>query len=70
MKTDTRMGTMWTEKETKYYYMNVFDPFGNRGNYDYFFYSKRTGNLIDKMFKASHEDALAHWEEYYAKSKW
>ena len=67
---DNRLGSMWTEKETKYYRMDVFDEFENRDNYDYFFYNKKTGRLVHKMLKACHDDALKCWENSFENSRY
>ena len=66
---DVRSGRMWTDRENRNYRMDVFDAFGNRDNYDYFYYCKQTGKLLERKLKCAYDMAVAHWEEYYVAKK-
>ena len=61
-------GRCWQVKANDEFYMNCFDAFGNRGNYDYFIYHTESDDCVNSLANVTEDVAIAHWNAHYAKN--
>lgn len=58
------MGTGSVLETYKGYQFCMFDPFGNRDNYDYYIFKEGEKKPVWKQEKMDYDTAMAHWQTF------